>query len=80
MCTAGNTWNYRVARRAGGDGSTGETFLAIHEAHYEENKEHPAGITKEPIEVTGDTLEELTGVLEMMRAAPSKPILEYDNF
>ena len=80
MSTTSGTWNYRVVRRAWGDGSTSETFLAIHEAHYEEDEERPVGITREPTIVTSDTAEELAGVLEMMRTALEKPVFEYDDF
>ncbi len=73
------SWNYRVVRRDAGDGS-GETFLAIHEAYYEKGKERPAGITKEAVTASAESLEELGQVLDMMRAALSKPVLEYDDF
>ncbi len=34
MSETKGTWNYRVVSRDVGDGSTGETFLAIHEEGY----------------------------------------------
>jgi hypothetical protein len=74
------TWNYRVVRRAWGDGSTGETFLAIHEAHYQDDNERPVSITVNPTTAQGDTLEELADVLEKMRGALAKSVLEYDDF
>ena len=80
MSTTGGTWNYRVVRRPRGDGSTGESFLAIREAHYGEDKERPESITQEPTIVTGDTPEELTAELDRVREALSKPVLEYDDF
>ena len=66
MGTGSGTWNYRVVRRPWGDGSTCEAFLAIHEAHYEDDEERPVAVTKEPARVTGDTPEELAEALEMM--------------
>jgi ATP-dependent DNA ligase len=80
MAETSNSWDYRVVRRAWGDGSTGDTFLAIHEAHYSEDKETPQNSTKEPTVVTGDTAEELADVLDKMRGALAKPVLEYADF
>ena len=80
MSTTKGTWDYRVVRRPWGDGSTGDTFLAIHEAHYEGDKERPVSITKEAAHPTGDTPEELAADLDRMREALVKPVLEYGDF
>ena len=45
MSTTRGTWNYRVVRRYSGGHSPGEMFLAIREAHYEEDEEKPVSIT-----------------------------------
>jgi hypothetical protein len=79
MAEHSGTWNYRIVRRPWGDGSTGEKFFAIHEAFYSDDKEKPERFTAEPAVVTGDTPEELADVLDKMREALTKPVLEYDR-
>ena len=80
MSKANTTWNYRVIRRAYSGASAGETCLSIHEAHYGEDNERPLGISATQAIAQGETLGELAEVLEKMRAALAKPVLEYDDF
>ena len=69
------TWNHRVLRQSQPDGSD---WLAIHEVFYEDGVPHSC--TVDAVGVGGETLAELTTVLEWMRLALAKPILDMAFF
>lgn len=69
-------WNHRVVRREHVD--TGEVTFAIHEAHYDEVKVE--AVTSEPIDVSGESVDDLRWVLEHMLKALDKPVLNYEEF
>jgi hypothetical protein len=63
------SWNHRVIATE----HDGETWLAIHEVHYHEDK--PYGLTAEPVPVGGNTIKGLRWTLKHMGKALKKPIL-----
>jgi len=67
-------WNHRVVRKH----YEAETLLGIHEVFYDE-KGVPDMVTVDPVEVCGETLEELEELLDWMLKALGQPILEYDD-
>ena len=67
-------WNHRVVRKNHED----ETWLGIHEVFYDA-KGIPHMVTVDPVEVCGETLEELEETLNWMLKALGQPILEYDD-
>jgi len=72
-------WNHRVVRRT--DKTTGEVYLAIHECYYDHDTEDTGkmGWTEEPVNVMGETLEELESTLDRMKRALVKPIIDDDD-
>jgi len=69
-------WNHRVIRRSrpsAFDDSIDESF-GIHEVFYEDNGKIISW-TQSPIEVSGDTIEDLREYLEWMRLSLDKAIL-----
>lgn len=63
------SWNYRVIRYEKGG-------FGLHEVFYDEAGK-PNGMTEKPIEFVGDTLDDLTGSLEMaLRDARERPVLD----
>jgi len=70
------TWNYRVMERT--FPKEEEKVYEIHEVYYEGEK--IVGISKEPIYLFGNSIEELKSDLEMQKAAFEKEILNYDTF
>jgi len=80
------TWNYRLMRRSYTHPSTQETetTLAIHEVYYRDGSvddtrlsSSEVGYTKEPVAVTGETVDEVRETLLMMLDALEKPVLDY---
>ena len=67
------TWNHRLVRRS----ENGETWYGIHEAFYDKNKRVRA-ITKDPIDVIGESVEEVRETLQRMLRALEAPILDYE--
>ncbi len=65
-----NTWNYRVLRHED-DGP--DPVLGIHEVHYTEGM--GIGPSAEPI-IVGKDIDELLAVLELLRVATSKPVID----
>jgi len=68
-------WNYRLIRRR----MKGETFYAVHEAYYDDNKKVWA-ITQDPSPARGDSRDEVLEALgrmivDILRA----PILDYNK-
>lgn len=73
------SWNYRVIRqKVIVDDEEFDSF-AIHEVYYDEDGK-PGSITSDPVEPSGQTLQELGEDLRRMVAALNKPVLEYDDF
>lgn len=73
-----NTWNIRVLvteeEVIGGDN---ELDFALHEVHYTDGR--PLGSTKNPIRVSGESLEALQWYVDKMQEALNKPILWGDK-
>jgi len=74
-------WNYRVIRHVENLPKTNEkiSFLEIHEVYYSENG-NPNAVTKNPVSVGADDIDELKEVLEMMKLAIDKPIIDMQYF
>ena len=73
------SWDYRVVRRQGNDRyEPTQFFYGIHEAYYKKTGECFA-ITKEPVDVFGDTPSEVLETLIMMRQACKRPVLDYET-
>lgn len=70
------TWNYRVIRHMEPDGSE---YLAIHEVYYDAGGQ-PNGVTAEPADIGGESIEEMANVLVMMRKAIHAPIIPMQFF
>jgi hypothetical protein len=66
------TWNHRVVRKR----QDGETWLGIHEVFYDLPDESGPAWTNDPIEVVGETIEELRDTLNHMLACLDKPIID----
>jgi hypothetical protein len=64
-------WNHRVVRKNG--------MLAIHEVHYATPgaSSGPCGTTVDPVDVHGETIEELRWTLEHMLRCLDKPIIDF---
>lgn len=69
-------WNYRIVRKP--CSFTGEHYYGIHECYYEDDGSKP-GWTVEPVEVIGESVDELRRTLEMMKEAFAKPVIEDDD-
>jgi hypothetical protein len=82
VVTATNHWNYRVVKRSTDNKGKplAEPFVGIYEAHYKSGEEKPYSISKEPTEVQAETVDELAQVLNGMREALSKPVLNWEEF
>ncbi len=64
-------WNYRVIRTLGHDGVP---YYGIHEVYYNEEGK-PTAMTENAVDVGGDTKSEIKSVLNGMKRALSKKIL-----
>lgn len=80
------TWNYRVMRHEHLDEATGEKeeSFALHEVYYESKDVNDltvsatdVGYTSEPIQVVGESVEDLRETLQRMLAALDKPVIDY---
>ena len=76
-------WSYRIVRKKNvwQDPRTQEeeSFLyGIHEAYYDKAGKVSA-ITENPVELSGEIIEELRHSWVMMAEAFGKPMLDYDN-
>ena len=70
-------WNHRVVRTTNAspiDQIEGEYYFAIHEVYYNDAGEI-CGMTEDPIEPFGESLEDLKNSLERMMKACDRPIL-----
>jgi len=61
-------WNYRIVKNKAG-------WHSIHEAYYDEDGKLN-GYTVNSIAVDGETVESISRVLEMMKEALDKPIID----
>jgi hypothetical protein len=77
-------WNYRVVRKRHvytdpkDQKERVDYTYAIHEAYYDNNG-HVGTITQNPIEPSGENIEDLRHSWVMMAEAFGQPILDYDN-
>ena len=70
------TWNYRLTRRT----VCGEEQYSIREVYYHSAPCYEASIGwSDPIDVTGDTAEEVRETLHRMLEACDKPVLDVDT-
>ena len=67
-------WNHRVMRR---EHENSEPTYGIHEVYYKQGKADMW--TDDPVEVTGDDIQELKQTLERMILALEKPILNFKD-
>jgi hypothetical protein len=72
------SWNHRVVKRTFNEGGYTEDRYAIHEAYYDENGK-VWGITEEPVEPHGETMDELKKDIDWMTQCLEHPILDYDQ-
>jgi len=71
-------WNHRVIRHSGKDGEP--DYLKIHEVHYEsEDDSNPSLVTEDGVSVGGETIEDIMWVLDRMKEALAKPILDFES-
>ena len=70
------SWNYRVIRSPNAE--EGYSF-AIHGVYGSEASGEPRSWTENPVDVSAENLDGLRWVLDRMRDALSKPILEERN-
>lgn len=68
------TWNFRILIR----NVAGCRMFGVHEVYYDERGE-PVSWTSVPIDVTGDSYEDLTTTLELMLDSTNKQVLEVDG-
>lgn len=73
-------WNYRILAKE----IDNDISFSIHEVHYDDNG-IPVGFTENPTDVLtyssyGDPVESIKWILDAMRLASEKPILDYDKF
>lgn len=71
-----NYWNYRVVRRLIGPDK--DKWLAVHEVHYTDGV--PTLCSARPIELGGESLEELRGEMELFQKALQLPVLDMEIF
>lgn len=70
------TWNHRVIKRKDGD----KEYFGIHEVHYDENGK-PGACTENAISIDYyESLADVLWVLDRMREALDKPVLNYEDF
>ncbi len=71
------TWNHRVIRRTHPQWK--RPYFAVHEVFYDED-DVPYLVTQEPVDVGGESLDEVRQSLEMMAAALEKPVIDMSYF
>lgn len=69
------TWNFRIIRHF----ENGEEYFSIHEVHYQEDGSLYAADPL-PVSLTSDMVEGLDELLDKMKIAVSKPILDEKDF
>jgi len=72
-------WNHRVMRHNAG---TEDEYFAIHEVYYDlkdDDGKKETVWTKDPVRVSGETVEELRETLERMLRALDTPVMEYND-
>lgn len=71
-----NHWNYRVIRQIIGPDK--DEWFAVHEVHYTDGV--PTLCSERPIELGGESLEELHEELQRFQKALQLPVLDHDTF
>jgi hypothetical protein len=69
------TWNHRVVRKVY---PSGVVMFGIHEVLYKDYL--PNLVTENPIDLSGESMEELRETLDWIMKALSQPVLEYSDF
>jgi hypothetical protein len=67
-------WTHRVIRKV----YNGEDYFSIHEVFYDLSEKDTVGWTENPVEVAGESIEDLRVTLQRMLACLDKPVIE-DN-
>jgi hypothetical protein len=67
-------WNYRLVRRV----FDTEEQVGVHEVYYTDGK--PTSITVNPIGIVGETEKEVKDILEKIKKAFLKPVLNWEDF
>lgn len=71
-------WNHRVMRRVYPKSvDPKQPYYGIYEVYYDAEG-RPDGWTSEPVDVVGDTVEEVAETLRLMLKAVEQPVLDYD--
>lgn len=72
-------WNHRVIKRTypSVGNIEAETLYGIYEVHYENAK--PIMCTVNPVEVQGESIEEIRETLQWMLDCLNNPVLDYDK-
>ena len=70
------TWNHRIMRHT--DSPDGEPYYALHEVFYDEEGGKP-GWTKDPVNILGESPDEIRETLERMLRALDKPVMDYES-
>ena len=78
------SWNHRVVRKVIDNpvpGKEDERIVAygIHEVYYGDADGVPHSCTSDPVEVSGDSVQELIQTLNRMLNATLKPVLDHDG-
>ncbi len=73
-----NLWNYRVVRQLIGSDADQVVWLAVYEVHYTDGV--PTLCSERPIELGGESLEELRGEMELFQKALQLPVLDMEIF
>lgn len=75
-------WNYRLMRIKNRNIITNkdEFYYSIHEVFYDANTPNASfGYTKDPVDVSAYSVEEIKFMLEKMLKCLEKPILDYEE-
>lgn len=73
-----NLWNYRVIRQLIGSDDDQVVWLAVYEVHYTDGV--PTLCSERPIELGGESLEELRVEMELFQKALQLPVLDMEIF
>ena|ERR1044071_8073651 len=79
------TWNYRVIKTHIDDPPHGKVdWFALHEVHYASNnggEDYPniRAWTSDPVDLSGDSVADIRGTLDLMEKALDKPVLDNDD-
>jgi hypothetical protein len=67
------SWGYRVMRHETGE----EDYFALHEVYCHPGSVEVSSWTLKPVDVGGSSIEALRWMLDRMREALEKPVLDY---